>query len=723
MLAATAASVPAIAFAQAKPAPINDEEAPTTLEAEQMTGRPEREVILEKDVEITRGVTVLNADKVTYDIVEDHVDATGDIRMRRGGDTYTGTELQYKMDTGQGYVLCPTYHLEVNNAQGTAERIDFQSGDEATVTKGTYSTCSGTDPDWYLQSSKLDLDTGRDVGTAYGTVVYFKGVPVLGMPIMTFPLTEERKSGFLPPTIGTSSRSGFEVLTPYYFNIAPNRDLTLYPRVITKRGLQLGARARYLGETYSGVTRIEGMPDDREADRSRYAISSVHNQTFGTGWNFNSNLNMASDQDYPNDFSSTITEAMSRLLARDMSLSYSSGSIWGAAIRASSYQVLQDPRAPIARPYDRLPQISFAASQQDVNGFDWTSPAEFTSFSHPDFVQGERFVVNPKISYPILHPGYFVTPSVSVHATSYSLRYPDEASRAGRETTLNRVVPTVSVNSGLIFERDATFLGAAATQTLEPRLFYVYTPYRDQKDFPVFDSSLADINYAQIFSENRFVGHDLISDANQLTAAVSSRFIEDSGVERMRFALAQRYYFSEQRVVADFTGVPANESRSDLLLSASGQITPALSAEFNMQYSASQRATTQATYGLRWRPAPKHVLNVEYRRDVRPELPENLRLKLIDVSAQWPLSKRWYGVGRTNYYIEERKVAEGLIGLEYKADCWLFRVVGQRRPTAAGVTTTAFFLQLELTGLSKIGSNPLTAIQQNVPGYQLISAP
>lgn len=708
-----AVSLPTVAAAQTATTDEND--APTTLEAEKMTGRPEREIVLEENVEITRGPTVLNADKASYDVVEDRVEASGDIRMRRSGDRFTGKELKFKIDTGQGHVLCPTYQLGLNNAQGQAERIDFISREEAVITEGTYSTCEGPDPDWYLRASKLDIDKGSEKGVAYGSVVYFKGMPILGMPILSFPLTDARKSGFLPPTLGTSSRGGVEITVPYYFNIAPQRDLTVYPRIISKRGLQLGLQGRYLGETYAGETRLEGMADDRLYGQQRHAISSTHTQTFGPGWTFASDLNAASDKDYPNDFSSTITTASQRLLSRNLSLSYS-GSFWSSAIRASNYQVLQDPLSPITRPYDRLPQITFQAGRQNVKGFDWSVASDFTSFSHPDFVRGERLVVNPRLTYPIVAPGYFITPSVSVHATTYSLSNTAAASN-NPPNSLSRVLPTVSVDSGLIFEREASFLGEDAIQTLEPRLFYVHTPYRNQRRYPTFDTALSDINFTEIFSENRFSGQDLISDAHQVTAAAVSRFVEPSGVERMRFALAQRYYFSEQRVVADYLNRTPDENRSDLLLAASGQVTSSIAVDANMRYSASQRTTTQSNYGVRWQPAPKRVLNLQYRRDI-PN-----RLELTDFSAQWPLAQRWYGVGRINYSMRDNKVAEGLLGLEYKADCWIFRIVGQRTPTATGVADTSLFLQLELTGLSKIGSNPLRALRENVPGYQIINQP
>ena len=710
-VAITAASMPVYAAAQtASKRPHDDPNAPTNLGAERMTGRPDREVILERDAEVTRGGTTLNADTATYDIVDDRVKASGNVRLKRFGDSYTGDEMDLKLDTGEGYVEHPTYRLGIRNAQGKADRIDFESRDNAVVQNGTYSTCEGPDPQWYLKASTMNLDTGRDIGTASRAIVYFKGVPLFGSPYLTFPLSDARKSGFLAPTIGASNKGGLEISTPYYFNIAPNRDLTLYPRLISQRGMQLGAQARYIGDGYSGRTRVEGILNDRMTGESRGAISAIHTQTLAPGLTFNANVNAASDDQYPNDFPASITNSRERLLLRDLSLTYGQ-KYWTAIARTSNYQVLQDPLAPIGRPYDRLPQLSLTAARQEVGGFDFSVLSDFTRFYHPDLVRGDRTVINPRVSYPIIAPGYFVTPSVSVNASSYNL----SNVAAGEPTNLTRTLPTFSVDSGLIFERDASFLGRAATQTLEPRLFYVYTPFKDQSKFPVFDTALAEFNFSQIFSENRYVGNDRISDANQLTAAVVSRFIEENGVERMRMALGQRFYFNEQQVTN--AGAAVAENKSDLLAAVSGQVTQALALDAGVQYSQSLRKTNAASFGVRWRPAPQQVFNLQYRKDVPTGV------DLIDFSTQWPLAKRLYGVARVNYSMLDKRVSESLFGLEYKDDCWVFRVVAQRTPTATNVATSSLFFQLQLNGLSSLGSNPLQALRRNVPGYTPVNQP
>ncbi|MFL9926489.1 LPS-assembly protein LptD [Herbaspirillum lusitanum] len=693
--------------------PVDDKDAPVNVSAEQMTGRPDREVKLDRDVEVVKGSTTIRADQAEYRIIQDEVEATGHVWMQRLQDVYTGDKARMNMDSGEGYVNNPTYLFGKNGGRGKAERIDFLSDDQATVKDGTYSTCEAPDPDWYLQASTMDLDSGRDVGTMHSGIVYFKGLPILGAPIMSFPLSGDRKSGVLPPTFGVTSTGGAELSVPYYFNLAPNYDLTLYPKYIARRGFQLGAEGRYMGDTYSGTTFVEGI-QDQVTGTGRYSLSSIHNQTLAPGLTLAWNLNKASDNDYPSDFSHSITASTQRLLTRDVSMTYSS-TYWSLYGHVSKYQLLQDVNNPITAPYDRVPQITFNGTRQDIGGFDFTTVADFTRFSSGDLIGGDRMYATQSVSYPIIRPGYFITPKVSLDATSYRLNHVS----LGAPTSFTRVVPTYSLDAGMTFERDASLFGRNMTQTLEPRLFYVKTPYRDQSQYPNFDSGLADFNFAQIFSENRFVGHDRISDANQITAALTSRFIEENGLERLRMAIGQRFYFADPMVTISGTSATTLGSKSDLLLALGGQITKEVGVDNAVQYSQTLKQMVRSNFGVRWQPAPKKVLNLQYRLD-RSTTDE---LKQIDLSGQWPVSQRWYAVGRVNYSLPDKTVAEGLLGMEYKADCWVFRVVAQRIPTSSSKASTSFFIQLELNGFSKIGSNPLDALKSSIPGYQNVNLP
>jgi LPS-assembly protein len=696
----------------------DDKNAPINVQAVKMTGRMDREVTLEKDVELVQGQTKVAADKAVFRIIQNEVEVEGNVWMQRLQDRYTGDHAVLNMDSGEGYVQQPTYHFGTTGGRGKAERIDFLSKDQAVVTQGTYSTCEALDPDWYLSADTLELDAGRDVGTMRGGTVYFKGVPVFAAPSMSFPLSGERKSGVLPPTIGMSTNNGLELTVPYYFNIAPNRDLTLYPKYIARRGLQLGVNGRYLGETYAGEVSAEGI-QDRMTGTGRYSLSTKHQQTLAPNLSLAWNVNKASDDEYVSDFSRTITQSSQRLLVRDVSLQYDSR-YWSAVGRVSKYQLMQDIDNPIQKPYDRVPQLTVQAQRHDFGGFDLSLTSEYTRFSNTstlggtsqELVGGDRMYITPSIAYPIVRPGYSITPKITLDATTYRLTNVNP----GAEKSFNRVLPTYSLDAGMHFEREMNLFGHNLTQTLEPRLFYVRTPYRDQSMLPNFDSGVTDFNFAQIFNENRFVGHDRIGDANQLTAAVISRFFEEDGQERLRVAFGQRFYFSTPRVTIDNSDTTIQGSRSDLLLSASGPVSNTVKIDTMMQYSQTLAQMVRSTYGVSWQPAPKKVLNLQYRLDRTTE-----NLKQLDVSAQWPLFQRWYAVGRANYSIPDKKIAEGLLGVEYQADCWVFRLVAQRIPTTSTKASTSFFIQLELNGFSKVGSNPLEALKSSIPGYQRIN--
>ena len=750
---AVALSTPMLVFGQAKdttrPTKAEEKKEPTAIGAEQMTGRPDREVYLDRDVEIIRGQTTINSDKATYFQEENIVEGEGNVRMIRYGDRYWGEKLRYKLDTGEGWLLKPRYKFKENNAQGKGERADFLSEDRAKVKEGTYSTCEGDHPDWYVKSKILNIDQGTDTGQAESATLFFKQVPILGAPSISFPLSEGRKSGLLSPTFGTTSTGGFEAMVPYYFNIAPNRDLTLYPKIISKRGVQLGADARYLDRNYAGETQFEFLPNDLITGTNRYAISSVHTQKLTPDLTLGWNLNHVSDDKYFSDFTNHIdgmsnslsgltngsmSPSAQRLLSRELGLTYS-GSNWVANARVTNYQVLQDvlasPADQLVRPYQRLPQVSFKAWQPSVSGLDWGANAEWTRFwlSESDLQynkyildaagissttrvdRGDRLMLTPQVSYSVMGPGYFIKPKLSLSMTHYQLENPIIS---GRPDMLNRTVPTFSVDSGLVFERETTLGGMKMTQTLEPRLFYVYTPYRDQHLFPNFDSAEPGFGFAQLFSENRFSGSDRISDANQLTAALVSRYIEPSGAERAKFAIGQRFYFRDQQVLLDSQ---TSESRSDLLLAAEGRLSSTVKLEGAVQYNQSQGQATSGNLGIQWRPGYKQVFNASYRY-LRSVDADYVGINQFNLSGQWPIANGWHAVGLVSYSIPDSKVVQSMVGFEYDGGCWVFRFVGQRVYTATSNAGSAIFAQLQLNGLSRIGTGAIEALRKAIPGYQ-----
>lgn len=704
---------------------LGQDDAPTVVESEQISGRPDRELRLQREVEVTRGQTVVNANQAYYDIVDDRVEAEGDVRVLRGGDRFNGNSLKLKLDTGIGYMDSIVYRLLMRNAQGHAERVDFESEDVATISNGVYTTCNGPDPDWYLKASKLTLDDGAGIGQARNAVLIFKGVPLAGTPRISFPLGESRKSGFLAPTFATSTTTGVQLTTPYYWDIAPNRDLTLFPRYMSTRGLMLGADARYLEQQYAGETRFEFMNDSDYGNQLRYAISTRHNHNVYPGLGVALDYNTVSDNNYARDFPfSHVFDRPGvnrRLLPQTATMSYSPGGPWSGTLQLSDFQVLQDPAAPIGLPYARLPQINLNYSEFSDTGFSVAVGSQYTHFSHPTAVQGDRLIVNPRVSYNYLRtPGYFLIPSVSAHGTLYNLNQMG-SSVSSTMGAPNRLVPSLSLDSGLIFERDTGFFGRIATQTLEPRAYYTYTPYVEQNGglYPNFDTTIADISYGMMFRENRFIGNDRIGDANQLTLAMTSRYLESDGAERLRMAIAQRFNFEQQRVGLGNDLAANSGEKSDVLLLATGRVNRETRLDANFQYNQERGEINRMNVGVYWQPEPLKLLNLQYRKDSRnlANIP-NTKYELIDVSGQWPIADRWYGVGRINYLIDENRVGQSLYGVEHQADCWIFRLVSQRVPTAAGVVNNTTFLQLEFNGLSSLGTNPMRALRTNIPGYQ-----
>jgi LPS-assembly protein len=417
------------------------------------------------------------------------------------------------------------------------------------------------------------------------------------------------------------------------------------------------------------------------------------------------NASRVSDETYFTDLSNRISATSQTFLPRDGYLLYSA-QWYTLYARALSYQTLQDPLNPVVTPYSRLPQLTFNTRRYDAGGFDFNLNAEFNRFSHPTLVTGSRIQVNPSISYPLLAPGGYVIPKVSWSGTSYTL----QNNAAGSPDSFTRNLPVLSVDSGLSFERPIAYFGQNYTQTLEPRLFYLRVPVREQSGIPVFDTGLADFNFAQIFSENIYSGADRIADANQVTTAVTTRLLsQKDGRERLRFTLGQRFYFTEQRVTLPGEVGRSNRS-SDLLASFSGEVLPKVNYDTTLQYSPNKKEIQRISHGVRYMPEPGKTLSAAYRyqRDF---------IEQIDFAAQWNFGGGWYGVGRYNYSLRDGRVVETLGGVEYDGGCWVGRVVLQRFATASQRASTGIFFQIELNGLSRLGSNPLETLRRNIPGY------
>jgi len=713
---------------------IGDEPRPNFLIADRIHGRNDVEMVAEGDSELRKIGTILTSDKLTYWHLDDEVEALGNVRLQKEQDLFTGPKLRLQVEDNVGFFEQPNYTLRraqvVKDARtpdpfdadeplplhrmieshGEAERLEFKGEGLYKVSKATYSTCAPGRRDWYAEVDELDLDYNREVAEGSHGKVVFMGVPILYSPWLSFSLNNNRKSGFLPPSFGTTNTSGGEASIPWYWNIAPNMDATITPRIMSKRGTQLNADARYVDYHYIGTTRLEYLPSDKLYGKSRLGYSLIHTQNLGYGFTGALNLNGVSDDTYFKDLSSPTSNVGNNYLLRQGTLSYGAA-WWSVALTSQRYQVLQDPSAPVGEPYRRTPQLNVAANRYDLPlGGAFNFAGEYVKFGHPTSVIGQRTILYPQLSLPMQTSWLRVVPKVGIHSTTYQL----ERQAADIPADQKRQVPIASIDGSVVFERETEFFGKDVIHTLEPRLFYLYVPYRDQSKIPNFDTGLADFNFATAFAENRYGGGDRIADANQVTAAVTSRIIDPaSGAEVIRGIVGQRYYFTTQHVTLPGE-TPRAGRAADVLAALSGRVMPKTYIDTGWQYNPRDRATERFNAAARYQPEVGKVLNAGYRYT-------RTQLGQMDISGQWPIWGGWHGVGRYNFSTKDRRLIESVAGLEYDAGCWAVRVVARRIATQTQKATTSLFIQLELNGFSRLGSNPLEVLKRNVPGYGTVN--
>ena len=714
---------------------------PTYLSGERTSGRVNLETVLEGHAELRRADMVIRADRLEYYQPDDQAKATGNVYINRAGNVYEGPLLELKLDAMEGFFLQPRYRFLQSGAHGQADRVEFLDENRSVITNATYTTCRRTPgpnwlPDWLLQASTLSLDNEEDVGTATGALLSFKGFPILPVPYLSFPLSGQRKSGFLPPTVGLDNVNGLEVAAPYYWNIAPNRDAKLTPVIMTQRGLELGGEFRFLESKYSGEVRGSFMGGDALRSSDRWSFGTLYQGTHNTGIaaignvSVGLNLNRVSDDNYWRDFTREGTSLTQRLLANEGNVSWAQG-YNSVSLRALKWQTLQDSTSPITPPYDRLPQVVARHARTNVGGFDYSFDADYTQFeadrSYTLQPNAKRSFALAQVSRPWVQPGGFITPKLQLHASQYDF----DAPLADGSRSAGRAVPTFSLDSGLVFERETSFFGRSLQQTLEPRAFYVYTPYRDQSLLPNYDTGANDFNFATIFTENAFVGNDRISDNNLLTLGLTSRLLDaKTGAEALRLGIAQRFRFNDQNVTLP-GGTREVAGFSDILLGATVNWDPRWTFDGTFQFNPRTEQSTRFTTGARYSPGNYRSVSTAYRF-------QRGSSEQVEVAWQWPLNDlwgdkgkdlgagqgqgegRWYSVGRLNYSLLDSKLVDSVFGFEYDAGCWLARVVLEQLQTGSGSTNQRIMFQLELSGFARLGANPLKTLKDNIPRYQYL---
>ncbi len=684
-------------------APLVAQRAQTVIEAQhahtdQHTGLSE----FTGDVRLTRDGQRLNADYLRYDRTGDRAEARGAVRLETAqGDVFTTERLHLKLDEHTGASEAGEYTLSAANARGNTARIEFAGRDLTVLHDARYTTCPVGQEDWFLELERLELDSTSKVGTARHASVRFFGVPVFYFPYLNFPISKTRKSGFLMPSIGRTDKSGAELVVPYYFNLAPNYDDTLTAHYLAKRGLQLHNEFRYLTHRASGRADLEILPGDDLYGDDRAALHLRHQQTFNPYWSANVELRGVSDKHYLEDFGDRLEIAAQTHLPQNAEINYR-GPRFAFTARVNGYQTVDPAIAPLDRPYARLPQLWLATnSPVEPNRLNAQFEAEWVNFKREAGVSGTRLNAASGLSLPLAASWGFLAPRASLRHITYGL---NEAAPMDDTPSITRGV--FSLDGGLFFERAIGFGVRSFTQTLEPRLFYLYVPYRDQNSLPNFDTGVPDLSFESLFREQRLVGGDRIADANQLTAAVTSRFLDDhDGTERLRLSLGQIYYFADRRV-----NVPAGtltQRSSDLVAEAAAWLPANVAARAFVQWDHRHDEAARASLYIQHMPARDRIVNLGYQF-IRGSLEQ------LDVSAEWPLTARWTLQARTLYALRDDRNLESYAGVVYHTCCWALRVFASRRLSEGTTQTSGIHLELELTGLGKLGEAPASPLEQGL---------
>lgn len=662
------------------------------------------------DVRLQRLDELLRADRIDYNRDTTAYLATGDVRYQDRSQLFSAARMQGTTNPEHGVADDVRFQMLSSRGNGDAKQVTVLDEDHAMYTQGSFSTCDPSDRVWEIRSSQMTADQTTGVGRAHDVTLRLKGVPILWLPYMRFPINNERQSGFLYPQFGNNSHSGFYFALPYYFNLAPNYDATVTPRIYSERGLMMGGEFRYLIGGSSGILQLDYMPHDRVADTDRGILHFADSTYLAPGWAFSASVNRVTDKSYFQDFGNNLIIAATSLLGSSAYIN-GSGSWWDAGLGVDTWQVTNPDIPDSAEPYKRLPRLYFNANKPfgPLGGPEWGINAEAVRFYSPFRLNGERFDAYPYLAWPMQGAAWFVRPEIGYRYTTYNLERPVFA---GGPTTPSRSVPIFDLDAGLIFERDTNLFGNSYTQTLEPRLYYLRVPYRNQSDLPLFDTAPLTFDFWQLFTTNRFSGADRQEDANNLSLALTTRFLDDNGVEKISASLGEIHYFDPQRVQYSPYAKPTDFTGSDYVANLQVSLSDNWRLTASHLWNVQTGATDVSTVGVQRRVGEDGVLNFSYR--YRTNL-----LEQADVSGEIPVSANWKLVGRYDYSLRDQKVVDAFAGLEWDGCCTAARVLVRRYVRDyKGDVSNAIFFEVEFKGLGEYGQKTESFLHHSIMGYQ-----
>ena len=706
--AAPEAVRPAAVDLDADPGDSKDLPVTVTSGAAELTREGDAKLI--DGVVIRQGRREVSAESATYDASERRFTVEGDVEYRSPDLRIKGGSGSWDSD-GTGEFIGAEFEMPSRPARGSAASVDMTEAGEIKLRKVSFTTCPAGNKDWFLYASAIDIDQQRQQGKGRNVRIELKGVPILYAPVISFPVGNARKSGFLFPSFGNTDKSGFELGIPYYRNLAPNYDLTLTPFFLSRRGAGIHSEFRYLTGRSQGHVDTRFLPGDDLEGSDRRLSELWHRTRFGERLRIDASLADASDGQYFEDFSQGPDGTSVTYLDRYVHLAWLGGG-WRFDGRVQDFQTIDQTVDPGSRPYSRLPRLSFtglwtAAGDRLAASLD----AETTWFDRDVGVTGLRMDLTPRVALALRRPGYYIEPSAAWNFTAYRLS--DLA--PGEDDSLDREAPIVSLDAGLVFERQAGSR-KQLVQTLEPRLRYTWIPFRDQDELPVFDTALPDLNLVQLFRTNRYVGADRLGDANELAAGVTTRLMNaDSGRQYLAATIGQRFYFESPEVTLPGE-LPESRNTSNLVGEIEMTAWRDWSARIAMEWDRSESNTLLGQARVQYQPRPDTVVNLGYR--YREAL-----LEQWDASVAWRLSRSWQVFARQVYSTKESQSIDRFAGFEYSGCCWGVRLIGRRYVSnRTGESDNSILLQVELKGLSSVGSRNDTFLRQGIRGYSPGSA-
>jgi LPS-assembly protein len=674
-----------------------------------------------KSFEISRDSPAEFSNEVTFrylggTITTENATIGNDNLQALGSVTFTAPDVTVHAENLEGDATAETlefstagFDLPKRPARGSADQLKIESAGFFSAANVLFTTCPVDNPSWELHARDIEFDTNAGLGTAHGVKLDFKGVPILYSPYFSFPIDDQRKSGFLIPNIGQHDRTGLDLSVPYYFNIAPNLDDTAQPRYMSKRGLQVRNEFRYLLPQSTGQLNFEYLPNDNETHATRQYIDFHHQTHFGDDWRLNVGIEDVSDDTYFEDLGRNLAVASQTHLNRFVDLTYYAPA-WSLLTRVQDYQTIDSTLPDDQRPYQRQPQMVFAGRWLGPRiGFD--AVTELVNFDRNVGVTGWRLDSTEEFSMRFARSGMYLTPAVAWRQTNYWLDQHTLAS--GADSTLSRGLPIESLDTGMRFEREAGDSGRL--QTLEPRMLYVHVPFVDQSQLPVFDTIVPDFNLIQLFRKYQFVGPDRVADTDQLSFGVTTRLIDATGAERLTATLGQTRYLEAQHVSLPGT-TPNSANASDYVaeMSFDRQV---WNLDLGFQWNSETDSTARAETRFEYRPQDDRLFGFGYR--FRRDL-----LEQGDVSVVWPIAEKWRVLGSYSYSFLEQQSLEQVVGWEYDACCWRFRAIGRRYVGRTGQQDSSISIQLELKGLSQKSQRerrPEELLDRGILGYRSVS--